>query len=359
MKTYLFIILLILSFFLLEKLIKSKYKIYEKIGITILVIISALRFETGTDYLSYKQIFDNLARKIEFSDYYLLEKGYIFINKMIIYLGLNFNFLIGIISFVYIVLVYKTLKKYEYNNIFLGIFIFLTSFNIYFLSLSIIRQSLAIAISFYSIRYVIEKEQKKYIFAICLGAFFHKGILLMLPFYYIDILSGKIISYINYFLVISFLFRQKILFLLQNIVEKINISKYNGYFIGVNLEIAKIAVYYVCIYLIYFLIITKEIKKNDNKQKRIIYKYIYFYILLRLVMSIGLNSLLYRVVPFFEIYFILFIPEIYKELKKEIKIVFITGIFLFQSIFFIYDYSNWLKISEHHYKSNKEFKIKI
>lgn len=157
-----------------------KYKNIRSLPWIFLFLASGFRYNVGTDYAHYYHLFIYQDGMFEYK-----EPGYVFLVKLFSDLGLNPQVMFLCFSFVTIFLFYKSFQYYfrhsEVGYLFATL-LFIPFF--YFFSLNAIRQALAVAIFFYSIRYIFEKRFVKYFVLIVVGSLFHRSILVMLPLYY-------------------------------------------------------------------------------------------------------------------------------------------------------------------------------
>lgn len=181
------------SFFLLASLFmllaRGKYRIdkLEKFlfwtGTIVLFILAAFRVNVGNDYKSYQNIFEGLHdTSISLQDrIYMgeIEPGYIIFNL----LAPNYRCLIILITFCQIWLSCKFFYKQNCNRL-LCLFMFYAS-TFLFYDMGIMRQGLAIAISYSGLRYIKERNLKKYLLIIILALMFHVTAIFMLPLYWI------------------------------------------------------------------------------------------------------------------------------------------------------------------------------
>ncbi|SFL42429.1 EpsG family protein [Halanaerobium salsuginis] len=158
---------------------KRVKKLFFFIGpISILLFVSGLREKVGRDYSSYEFFFNN---------YNLLdglEKGYYYLNRIVYELNLSFSVVIFMSSLLTILLIFIIVSKFS-KNWFLSFFLFFTNFQLFFQSFTAIRQYIAIAFFFYSIKYIIKRNLKKFLLCVFIGFLFHKSILFIIPFYFL------------------------------------------------------------------------------------------------------------------------------------------------------------------------------
>ena len=167
MVAYLIIIaistaLVYLSFKVEEKT-DNKLLIFVSKAVAILfpAIIAGIRYDVGTDYKGvYEPLFEEiLSGKQEFR-LRSIEVGYILLNKLVIWLGGNFNFLMFLTSLITIVPIYLGLQHYKDKiNTTFAFFLFMLLF--YQKSFNLVRQMMAVAIVFFGFIYLDFKEDDK------------------------------------------------------------------------------------------------------------------------------------------------------------------------------------------------------
>lgn len=146
----------------------------------ILFALSALRIGIGNDYWPYRDSFRYIwggDRKIsyEFGFRYLV----LFLQKIF---GFdNYRVIFAVMAFLTCAFFLKGM--YDTSDWFAMTFILFMANGFYFMSFSNVRYYLALAISMFSLRYVLQKDFVKFVFWILMGALFHKTILLVIPVY--------------------------------------------------------------------------------------------------------------------------------------------------------------------------------
>jgi hypothetical protein len=137
---------------------------------TLLFIFSALRFQVGTDFMTYFNVTSGVI-DITQNNYMLFEP----LNVLLIRIGYALNspqFYFVVASFLMMVFFYLGIKKHS-RDYFLSALCFI-GFPMFFLeSLNIVRQFVAISIVFYSITYINERSFIKFLGCILLACLFH------------------------------------------------------------------------------------------------------------------------------------------------------------------------------------------
>ena len=125
---------------------------------------------------SYIQIFENSRDPI----FYMFVKSiYQIINDI--------QFVLAVIALLYALFVSTTLYRYSKNIAFS--FLILLTFRYFPYSMTALRQGLALAIVFYSTRFIFEKKIIKFALAIVIASFAHKSALFLLPLYFVQFIN--------------------------------------------------------------------------------------------------------------------------------------------------------------------------
>lgn len=141
----------------------------------ILWIPASLRYGIGTDYFSYKAIYEHL-------NWYTddLEIGYIWLNMIFNSLTSEHEYLFSTVAAITYAPICFGMPKKGYSI--LIIFYVLT---LYLSSYSMMRQSIAIAYSLYAAIQLLKGKEKLYFVSIIFGAMFHVSALLLLLCYFL------------------------------------------------------------------------------------------------------------------------------------------------------------------------------
>lgn len=208
MKFYLILFIIILSLCLLRMLFSRNSKIgffISGLVTLILILVSGLRYNVGTDYTNYIIMYNRIGNGIFQQG---LEPGYSLLNLLINKLGLGSQWVFIISSSIIGIAVFKLVEKKSPNP---GLSMFMYfSINILYISLNfnLVRQGIAVGFLIFSLKYIEDKKIWKYIFLILVGSMFHYTILFFMPLYFVlnKNLTNKLmlsISSIIYFMSIS------------------------------------------------------------------------------------------------------------------------------------------------------------
>ncbi|AIQ54436.1 EpsG family protein [Paenibacillus sp. FSL R7-0331] len=156
---------------------KKKRIISQFVIICILGLFSGTRDGIGIDYSSYlihiKQISLGYPNYMEF--------GFRYLSKFVMVFFDDPKAVIVTISFLTVYFFVSSIY-YQSSNVTMSVFLFLT-WGYYFFTFNTIRNYFALALVFFSLKYIFEKKYLKFIFFVILASLFHKSALVCLPVY--------------------------------------------------------------------------------------------------------------------------------------------------------------------------------
>ncbi|MGU8826011.1 EpsG family protein [Clostridium perfringens] len=315
MLVYNFLIVLILLILCYNKVlnIKTNKKKEDRLSIIIfiaLLIVSAFRDMVGTDFLAYKSYIENI--KLYSINNSLYEKGYYLLNNLVFRISDNSQYIFVFVSFIILYLIHKTLKRYSISYT-LSMFLFVTLY-FYYNSFNIIRQYISIAIVFFSIKYLINRNLKKFLICIFIATMFHMTALLILPFYWIVNKRFNSIVYLSVIILtilISFL-SPILISLILKIFPKYSLYLNTTFTLNSNKSIIIII---ALVFIYSYLNINKINKVQENG---IILINLTFFALIFAILS-SKNIMIYRVTMYFYTFIILLIPICIEIIDKRIK----------------------------------------
>ena len=302
--------------FHMRNALKNKYRILEKFLIFISFIIAllpmGLRYGIGTDYFfTYLPHFYGTAKgRMKFS-----EIGFNLINKVIFDLTGDYKVLFFVTSALFLVFIYKGIIENS-NNLVISILIVFLGQS-YFYAMNIVRQAIAMAIIFYSFKYL--KKDSKIIFSIfcILASFIHSSALIMILLvfiYNINMENKKKIL----FIIMIIIFQPVISNLIKLVIAQ---TKYNWYYNSI-FNTGEAPLILIILNLIIFImnIFYSNSKQFEDKEYKILSNINYIGVCL-LILSSSI-PLINRLVRYFTIFQILLIPKIFeKEKNQKIRLI--------------------------------------
>ena len=316
----------------------KRKKIIMLLAILLLSTISAIRYNVGGDYSSYKWIFDT----IQSGNVVDIEKGYFVLNKLIS----NYPVLLFILTFSSLYMIFLSLKNLfpRYENFLFSIYIYL-----YYLqwNLGTIRQGISIAIFMLALTFLHRKKIFKYSLLILVACLFHKTSIILLPLFLLPFFPWKF--WISIFSILILL-KNIIITTIFNLITHLNMN-YVSYVSGSiknsfgfqNIGfvfIGRIIMYFI------FLIFLKNFKYRFTKEEKNYLKLLNKIFLCMLFLNLFLKDfgVAMRMVKYFEIFCLLNMFWVTLKLFKNKKLIKVS--FLFLGLFYFF---NYIKISETYY----------
>lgn len=195
MSIYSFIVIVFIVIKTIGHSIKSR-KVENALyvfSVLLLVFVSGFRYEVGSDYNTYIDLFHTAART------------FIVGEPLLSIITVFFNYLneeqLSTITFFFYSLVTISLISAFYSRFsddkLLSLLIFVSLPILYLSSLNVVRQFLAVGFFAYSLRYLVDKKLFQYIICVALSAAAHKSALLLLPAYFLFKIRFSLLSYLT------------------------------------------------------------------------------------------------------------------------------------------------------------------
>ena len=148
---------------------------------------AALRIDVGNDYGNYVNIF----HEIYVGGYVVTEPGFNWLVRFLFLLsgGENYLLVFGLFAVVTAIIFLKAM--YDQSVDFTLSFALFMLLGLYFRTFNTVRYYFVLAVTLYSLRYVLKREYSKFVLLILLAALFHKSVLVVIPLYLIAALPWK------------------------------------------------------------------------------------------------------------------------------------------------------------------------
>lgn len=287
---------------------KSRKRSFKFLKI-IFTLVAAMRYGVGTDYLAtYVPVFNWLKNGL----YYNYEYLFLHLNKFIIRFNGNALILLSLCSIFTIPSFFKFIKKNLPEKYwFLGVFLFIGT-TIYYATMNVVRQYIAIAILLYAFEFLKENKIFKYILLNIVAILFHYTSMINFVFLAIYLLYKN--KKINYLLIGIYVF--SLIFIIIDIRLFANLfafvipSKYLNY---LNSQFFLVKNYSALLKIILpnlisiFMIFNKDKIKDSNN-----FNLIYCGMLLfSIISNIGFGvNIFIRLGWYFDYFYLLVIPMI-------------------------------------------------
>jgi hypothetical protein len=218
----------------------------------LIILFSAFRYNYGNDYSAYYERFHNIAKITSFhallnlfdgpfDKYEGAEMGWTLLNWF--FRPLGFEVLVICTSIFTSIIYYKFIKTFVPQKWYwLALFTYIFNTSLFFVPLSMMRQSLGMALFVLSFKYIYNKKVIPTVLLILVAALFHKSAILLLPFAlfgYLERVSGKILAIFVGFVFIALLFADDLTAtLVESALTFESLESYGEYFENPEFEAA-------------------------------------------------------------------------------------------------------------------------
>lgn len=317
--------------FILFFLLISSNDISIKITYFLLFLISAFRYNVGTDYVSYMNIFNHIDNFINKK-----EIGFVYLIKIISILGGNSQVMFLLMSFLILLFIYKGIRyfykgNYLYQSIATIIFIPI----LYFSTLNTIRQMLCVSIFFYSSQFIINRKVFWYFIYISVAVLIHKSAIVLYPLYFILNIkvTRKLILIYILLGIIALLFNP--INLLGTVLKTLHISYANYLHSEYFMRESKYSLLLTILSGIVIFSFLPLLNLKDDKAN-FIANIMMVFVLCRVFSIYG--EVLVRISIYFKVFYIIFITNVLFNIlyhNNRIK-YFLIGLFIFLIICYTY-----------------------
>lgn len=281
------------------------------LSFVVLCIFSALRYGFGSDYFSYKKIYDSIHGygNTALGEYYQKQTLFFWLNKI----SPSFYFFVGVTSIFFVgvicIFIYKNCSQtYQW----MAVAIFLLNPYLFLINLSAIRQCLAMVLFMIAVEFAYKKKFLIYAILIFVASLFHTSAIILLPFYLIindkPVENASIIIIIGAtaFILLAPNFIQK---LIEFVIDKVfDDTTYNLYLSGSNSLRATI------LSSLYFFYVLLNIKHLSGK--KLVYAKLYLCGTIFCILAYRV-AMLTRMQMYFDIFSIIIVPYLVDMNKTE------------------------------------------
>lgn len=159
--------------------VKKMGKVYYLFPILLYAVFVGTRYDTGTDWLNYKEIYEYILNNKTFS----VEFVYFGINYSLKYIGVHYIYIFSLFAFLQIFLTYTGFYQNKIQSaLSVGILLYFMG-GPFISSMNIMRQALVFCIFFNLIPIIEERRFYLYLVIILLMTGIHTASIILLPFY--------------------------------------------------------------------------------------------------------------------------------------------------------------------------------
>ncbi|MGL6100289.1 MAG: EpsG family protein [Fusobacteriaceae bacterium] len=342
MILYYFIFITLLIFIFLKK--KEKQNNIFIIFLLGFYILSFMRWEVGTDWESYYNNYELNNSLLDFYSSVHFEKGYQTLNFISKKIYDNYNFLLFIQATIIFSFIYYSLKRTS-SNLLVSLFYLYTS---HFGNIFFVRQSIAVSIILFSIKYIEERKILKFYMIVFLAMSFHISALIFIPAYFIyRIKLSNSILYCSFFIILFIA-----IFLGKGIIFKIFeiVSPHRLIYLNDNQELLRsknsvllTAIVSRSFFIIYYMLVFWKKRIVDLRINGFINFYLFSCILY--ILCVTINPMIARVSLYYEIINLYLCASFFHIQKnKKWKIIFLIPSLLYLLIRFHTGITSYLEL---------------
>lgn len=302
---------------------KKHYKVKDTFICLLLIFVSGFRYMVGIDY-------ENYMNGYNYPEEILYEPIWYLITNVLNQLGLSFQAFFLLTSVIIILSTYKAIKKFDRSIIMMALFLFIIT-NLYIESMNLVRQYVAMSLSFLAFIYRYEGKIKKYICLMLLAIACHTTAFICIPIF--ELVRFRYSKVVQFLLIILSLTIGEIIssYLIDILISHTDSSfVYSSYLINKSYLVTTTGTYkYLLNAIALYFILRQNYFINSN-----------LYIILNLfIISVCMyNVFLYfdvgiRLSKYFYYFIILLIPLSLKQCKIKsdyiVIVLFIIGLLLF------------------------------
>lgn len=302
-----------------------------------LAIVSGMRKKSiGTDTLQFYNAFQSIDQNnygwLDYAET-RYEIGYFWLNKIIAIFTSDSQAFLMITSFIIIIGIFYFIYRNSANVLY-SVLLFQTMYY-YCNSMNLTRQYIAVALAINSFTYIKQNEMIKACLFVIIGSSFHTSALLMLPIIYTLSKMNMNFKKINkvYIIIILGSFLTPLLInLTVTIFPRYEFYlTYQSDFSGGRI----MPIVYISIIILgsFFL---SHLKRND--EKNISYYYASIFLLIGAMLLIISNFYFEsanRITSYFLIYFIIFVPELFKLFRPRSRMLLYGALLLFSTYYYV------------------------
>ena len=310
------------------------------LGIAFLLVFvpSAIRYDIGTDYMAYKEIYENPVRLIK----YLKEPGFYFVNWFLSKIGAHFQWMFATYAFIFTAVAFKAYPK---KGAWLLHFLFFSM--LWFFSFNGMRQAVALSWCFLALFAFFEKRYVWFVLLTLVGSTFHQsalfitaaGLMALIPLsWHIKTRLAPLV-FVG-FIIFTYVSMNIVLVYMEQILNLVGLTKYSGYFSSAKHFIARdfgtgLGVLAKVLFSIYIIWNAKAfIKQNKNYWLLIVLVFAYAVgvVLADKIIIFGRMADTFVVAPIVAGYLLLQLPS-----NKQINRIVLGAFLVFLALSFIKD----------------------
>ncbi|WP_342547346.1 EpsG family protein [Paenibacillus sp. FSL P2-0089] len=324
--------------------LRDKYKrsqIVVILGCFGIFLIQALRSRyVGVDINGYLMGYQMVKNINVFSGERLFnyDVGYILYSQILSKLNISNQIYLAVTALIIIIPnCYIWIKNSKIPS--LSIFIYIT-LGFFTFSFSGLRQSIAISIVFFSLKYIQEKKTIKFILFVTLATLFHFTAVIFIfayPLYYWKLKPFNFFFILLSF-IITFIFKEEIFLIIYRLFK------------GVPGEVVDTNAYTMLVIMIFILILAYVFDSSDNQNMNLNAYRNYMLVAIFVQIFASESNVIMRAGFYYYLFITLLIPEVLHQQNPKIKVLAISGLVLSLLYFFqLNTGSGYLDVSPYYF----------
>jgi len=228
--------------------------------------LETLRFDVGTDYLSYKRIYEDMLWNPEWVHTSRLEKGYYVLQNILANRFYDYRIMFGVVAFIFAFAVAFWMYRYSSYPPLSGVGFVM--YGIMFYSCNFLRQFFAAVIMLYAFEALKKKDLLRWVALVLFAACFHWSALIMIPFFFIMHIRLQPVLLAVYGIAATFIlvYSWNILGLIRDFYERFDM--HSSYLYEQDMNVTKgISLFYFFGYALLFIIAFMFRNKLYEKNK--------------------------------------------------------------------------------------------
>jgi len=322
------------------------------LSIALLCVFLGLRGYVFTDYRAYyvqygdcPSLFDGTAKinNFLFKKYAAIEKGFLLLEILCKTISDNYFFFQFVSFLIDFLLLFACLKYYIPNYVLLGM-VFYYCFGGWALEFNLMRNSKAILLFLFSLRYIADRKIGKYIAANVIGVMFHATAVIVFPLYFVlhRKIPGKLLLFI--FIVGNILYLCQVQWcrpileytgqILFDSKIKILIRGYlaSSYNTAYGITIGYIERFLSFCLIFYFSRKIAPVSAADGNKLKIVFENVFYVYMITFLFFSDVGIITQRVPLYFIFSYWILYPNIYACLSKKRKCFFLFLLLLYGTV---------------------------
>lgn len=301
---------------------REKFSICIKMSIPLILVMGLRHVCVGSDTEQYLYRFNN-SRSFLDNDYYQWEKGYNYLNYLVNdILQLNWQVFLIIVAAFFCFVLARFIAKYSVSPVF-SFYLFMT-ITIFAMSLSGIRQCIALSICYIALMFILEKEAnirnlKNLIVPVLLVSIaytFHNSSIIFIPFIILAFLKLRLSKIQTFFVILAGASSIVLKNMFGSIIGGVMIEKYHDFNLSTN-YVANILVLIVPISIALFCLFMSKTENDGKYNSTISLMFVFISLTIFFLNLQSLNNQIGRLSYYFIYSYLVLIPYSFSTMTKS------------------------------------------